>query len=246
MALSRARRWALWLAGGAAAVVVLAVGGTFIYFHFISGPTPAPLSLKTSGSTPTAGNSSAGNSPAGSSSAGSSSVTGSWNVAAGSVVGYRVQEVLFGQNHTAVGRTSTITGHITISGSTVTAGAFTVRMATITSDASERDAQFRGRIMDTSSYPTGTLTLTRPISLAPLPAIGAVRSYTASADLTLHGHTRQVTFPLTAERTAQGIEVSGSIPVVFADWGIPNPSFTGFVTTQDHGVLEFLLKLGRS
>jgi polyisoprenoid-binding protein YceI len=100
--------------------------------------------------------------------------------------------------------------------------------------------------MDTSAYPTGTLTLTRPIALAPVPAVGAVRSYAASASLTLHGHSRQVTFPLTAQRTAQGIEVSGSIPVLFADWGIPDPSFAGLVTTQNHGLLEFLLKLGRS
>lgn len=236
MASSRPRRWALLAVGAAAAVVVLAVGGTFIYFHFISGPTPAPLSLKTSGP--------AGTGP--SSAAGSSSVAGSWSVGKGSVVGYRVQEVLFGQNHTAVGRTDAVSGHITINGTTVTAGSFTVQMATITSDASERDAQFRGRIMDTSAYPTGTLTLARPIALAPLPAIGVVRSYTASADLTLHGHTRQVTFPLTAERTANAFEISGSIPVLFADWDIPNPSFTGFVTTQNHGILEFLLRFGRS
>jgi polyisoprenoid-binding protein YceI len=229
MAPSRPRRPALWLLGAAAAVVVLAVGGTFIYFHFISGPAPAPLSLKTPGSTGTAGGVAARN----------SSVAGSWDVSRGSVVGYRVEEVLFGQNHTAVGRTHAVTGHITISGTTVTSAAFTVRMATITSDASERDVQFQGRIMDTSSYPTGTLTLTRPIALAPLPAAGVV-------GLTLHGHTRQVTFPLRAERTARGIEVSGSIPILFADWDIPNPSFTGLVTTQDHGVLEFLLKLGRS
>jgi polyisoprenoid-binding protein YceI len=238
MAWSRPRRWALTAVGAAAAVVVLAVGGTFIYFHFISGPAPAPLSLRTSGPT--------GGSPAAGSSSAAGSLAGSWSISRGSVVGYRVQEVLFGQNHTAVGRTRSITGHITISGATVTSGAFTVQMAAITSDSSERDGQFRGRIMDTSSYPTGTLTLTRPIALAPLPAVGVVRSYTASASLTLHGHTRQVTFSLTAERTAQGIEVSGSIPVRFAAWGIPNPSFTGLVTTQDHGVLEFLLKLGRS
>jgi polyisoprenoid-binding protein YceI len=243
MALRRPRRWALWLVGAAAAVVVLAVGGTFIYIHLISGPTPAPLSLKTSGSTGSGDGSTGG---AEGVAAGGSSVAGSWNIRTGSVVGYRVQEVLFGQNHTAVGRTGAVTGHITISGTTVTAATFTAQMTTIKSDQSQRDDQFRGRIMDTSAYPTGTLTLTRPIALAPLPAVGVVRSYTASASLTLHGHSRQVTFPLTAERTAQGIDVSGSIPVLFADWGIPNPSFAGLVTTQNHGLLEFLLKLGRS
>jgi hypothetical protein len=55
-----------------------------------------------------------------------------------------------------------------------------------------------------------------------------------------------VTFPLSAERTPSEIEVSGSIPILFSNWDIPNPSFTGFVTTQNHGVLEFLLKFARS
>jgi hypothetical protein len=50
-----------------------------------------------------------------------------------------------------------------------------------------------------------------------------------------------VTFPLKAEFTASTIEVQGSIPVLFSKWGIPNPSFTGFVTTQNHGIMEFLL-----
>jgi polyisoprenoid-binding protein YceI len=233
----RPRRWVWWLAGAAAAVVVLAVGGTFVFFHFISGATPAPLNLK-----PSSGPSSTA--PAGESAA--TSVAGTWKITTGSVVGYRVKEVLFGQNHTAVGRTSAITGHVTISGTTVTAAGFTVQMATIKSDESERDVQFRGRIMDTAAYPTGTLTLTKPISLGTMPALGVVKTYRATADLTLHGQTRAVTFPLSAERTSSEIEVQGSIPVLFSRWDIPNPSFTGFVTTQNHGVLEFLLKLARS
>jgi polyisoprenoid-binding protein YceI len=233
----RLRRWAWWLAGTAAAVVVLAVGGTFIYIHLISGPTPAPLSLKPS---PGSGR------PAKAGDAAATSLTGTWKIAPGSVVGYRVKEVLFGQNHVAVGRTGAITGHLTITGTTVTAASFTVQMATIKSDESERDVQFRGRIMDTAAYPTGTLTLTKPIALGTPPAVGVVRGYTAAADLTLHGQTRPVTFTLSAERTASQIEVSGSIPVLFATWDIPNPSFTGFVTTQNHGVLEFLLKFARS
>ena len=234
---SRPRRWVWWLVGAAAAVVVLAVGGTFLYIHVINGPAPAPLGLKsTSGpsSTPSAGVSDA------------ASVGGTWKITTGSVVGYRVKEVLFGQHTTAVGRTSAITGHLTISGATVTAADFSVQMATIKSDESERDVQFRGRIMDTATYPTGTLTLTKPIALGALPAVGAVRTYTATAKLTLHGQTRPVTFPLSAERTSGELEVSGSIPVLFSRWDIPNPSFTGFVTTQNHGVLEFLLKLARS
>jgi polyisoprenoid-binding protein YceI len=100
--------------------------------------------------------------------------------------------------------------------------------------------------MDVATYPTGTFTLTRAIGLAPVPATGKIRTYHATGKLTLHGHTRQVTFGLSAQRTATQIQVSGSIPITFADWDIPNPSFAGFVTTDNHGVLEFLLVFRRA
>jgi hypothetical protein len=53
MARLRPRRLAIWVAGGAVAVALLAVGGAFVYIHFISGPAPAPLALKT-GAAPSA------------------------------------------------------------------------------------------------------------------------------------------------------------------------------------------------
>ena len=237
MARLRPRRFGLWALGGVAALAVLVAGGTWIYIHLIEGPAPAPLSLKSSTKTST-----------GTASTGTASITkvaGTWRVASGSIVGYRVDEVLAGQNNVAVGRTSTINGTMSISGTTVTSASFTVQMATIHSDQSQRDAQFNGRIMDTASYPTGTLTLASPVQLGVIPADGVVRTYQVAAHLTLHGHTRPVMFTLRAERTTAGIEVSGSIPVLFANWGIANPSFAGFVTTQDHGQLEFLVKLAR-
>jgi len=235
----RRRSWLRWALVAAAVVVVLAVGGPFVYIHFIEGPAPAPLGLSDSASP------GATASGAGSGQAAAATLPGTWTVAAGSRAGYRVNEVLLGQDNVAVGRTNSVAGHLTIRRSTVTAGTFTVKMDTIRSDRSRRDAQFDGRIMDVATYPTGTFTLTRSIALAPVPASGKVRTYRATGNLTLHGHTRQVTFGLTAERTATQIRASGSIPVTFADWGIPNPSFAGFVTTENHGVMEFLLVLQR-
>lgn len=242
MALSRGRRWAIWLAGGVVIIAALAVGGTYFYIHVISGPAPAALSLK-SGS-PAASTSSAGTSSSPSTAATGTAgpVAGSWKAGTGSVVGYRVKEVLLGQNNIAVGRTSSVTGTLTISGTKVTAASFTAQLATVKSDQSQRDAQFNGRIMDTAKYPTGTLRLTSPIELAPVPGAGTVKVYHAAGELTLHGHTRAVSFPLSAERTAAGLEVSGTLPVVFAQYDIPNPSFGSFVTTASSGTLEFLLK----
>jgi polyisoprenoid-binding protein YceI len=228
------RRWLRWLIAAAAVLVVLAVGGPFAYFHFVEGKSPAPLSLKASG-TPS------GTQSASAVAAGRAAVAGTWTVARGSQVGYRVQEILMGQSHTAVGRSAAVTGQMVIKGTTVSTAGFTVQMATIHTDSAQRDAQFDGRIMDVAAYPVGSFSLTRAFSLASLPVGGAIASFTVTGTLTLHGKAVAVTFPVKAERTAAGIGVQGSIPVLFSRWGIPNPSFTGFVTTQNHGIMEFLL-----
>ena len=252
MPFTRPRHWLRWLIGAIVVLVVLGVGGPFLYIHFFNGSTPAALSLPTASS-------SASSSPGGTATGGtgtanteaSGSLAGTYSVGSGSVVGYRVNEVLLGQSTTAVGRTTSVTGHLTIVGSTATAAAFSVPMDTVHSDKSERDGQFDGRIMDVSQYPTGTFALTSPIDLAPLPATGVIKSYTATGKLMLHGVTRAVTFTLTAERsTAKDggtqIEVVGDIPVLFSDYNVQNPSVGGFVTTQDHGLLEFLLVFGKA
>jgi polyisoprenoid-binding protein YceI len=253
MPFTRPRHWLRWLIGAIVVLVVLGVGGPFVYIHFFNGSTPAALSLPTASSSASSspGGTTAPSGTAAASTAASGSLAGAYRVGSGSVVGYRVNEVLIGQSTTAVGRTTSVTGHLTIAGSTATAAAFSVPMDTVHSDKSERDGQFDGRIMDVSQYPTGTFTLTSPIDLAPLPATGVIKSYTADGKLTLHGVTRTVTFTLTAERsTAKDggtqLDVAGDIPVLFSDYNIQNPSVGGFVTTQDHGLLEFLLVFSKA
>ncbi|MHB8465364.1 MAG: YceI family protein [Acidimicrobiales bacterium] len=231
--LSRRTRW---LIGAAAVALAVVVGGPFVYIHFIEGAAPAPLSLSSQSTATTV----AGDSSVVSSSSGS--VAGTWQVSSGSEAGYRVNENLFGQDATAVGRTTAITGSITIAGTTVRTGSFSVDMTKVSSDRSQRDSQFHGRIMQTSTFPTATFTLTQPIELAALPATSSTVTEKATGNLTLHGTTKLVTFTVTARRTASRIQVSGSIPVTFADWNISNPSF-GPVTTDDHGTMEFLLDL---
>ena len=151
------RRWLRWVIGAVVAVVVLAVGVPFVFFHFVEGSAPPRLSLSASAA-PGSGTGSA---------AAAASVAGSWRVSSGSQVGYRVQEILAGQSHTAVGRSNSVTGQLMITGTTVRTASFTVPMSTIHTDSSQRDAQFDGRIMDVAAYPDGTFTLTRAISLAP-------------------------------------------------------------------------------
>jgi len=242
MPFTRPRHWLRWLIGSVVVLAVLAVTGPFVYIHFFNGSTPAALSLPSSAATASGSSST----PAAGTVAAGGSAGGTWAVGSGSTVGYRVNENLLGQNTTAVGRTTSVSGHMAISGTTVTAATFSVPMATIHSDKSQRDAQFDGRIMDVAQYPTGTFTLTSPISLAPLPATGVIKDYTAHGNLTLHGTTRPVTFTLTTERKGTQIDAVGHIQVLFSTWNIENPSFAGFVTTQNYGQLEFLLVFNKS
>ena len=223
--LRRPRHWKRWVIGGIVAALIVFVGGPFLYFRVIEGPAPAPLRL-----------------PKRHASAGAAAVPvdGQWAVRGATQAGYRVNEVLFGQSNTAVGRTTAVTGRMTIAQSRVTAAAITVDLTKVSSDQALRDGQFQRRIMDTARFPTAVFTLTAPITLGAVPAVGGTVSERAAGTLAVRGATRPIVVSLSARRSPSTIEVSGSIPVQFSDWGIPNPSF-GPASTEDHGIIEFLV-----
>ncbi len=100
--------------------------------------------------------------------------------------------------------------------------------------------------MDTAKYPTAVFVLTKPIPLGRLAAAAGSSSVQATGTMTLHGTSRPVTVPLTVARSGAAVQVSSQMPIVFADYGIPNPSFAGFVQTQNHGIVEVLLHLAKA
>ena len=221
------------LLAGAVLALVLAVGGPFAYINLFQADAPERLGVATATTAEAASGVATG-----------AALDGTWTVGSGSQAGYRVEEVLLGQNVEAVGRTSAVTGELTVAGTQVTGGSFTVDLAQVTSDDDRRDDAFQGRIMETATYPTATFELTEPITLKKLPADGETVTATADGELTLHGTTRAVTVEVTVRRSGDTVNVSGSIPVTFADYGIANPSF-GPITTEDNGEVEFLLALTR-
>ncbi|MBB5787085.1 YceI family protein [Jiangella mangrovi] len=222
------RRRVLIGVGGLAALVVLVIGGTYLYVNVISGDAPDPLALET-------------NPPP--ASGGDVDLDGTWTVAGGSEAGYRVDEVLNGQDNTVVGRTSDVTGDITVAGGSATEGEITVDTTTITTDSGSRDSQFRGPILQTDEFPTSTFTLTSPVSLDGLEDGGPI-TVSATGDLKVRDVTHSIEVQLDVQRSGDGVQVAGSGEIQFADFDVDPPNL-GFVKVEDHGTVEFLLTLSK-
>lgn len=234
-AMSRRTRWVI-----AVVLLVLAVTvvGPFVYINFIKADPADRLSLDDvttttagDGSTTTSGDPGTG-------------IDGTWSTADGSVVQYRIAEVLFGQDSEATGAADGVTGTVEISGATVSAVDVEVDMTTFESPEAQRDGQFQNRIMETDEFPTATFTLTEPIDLGSIPADGEDITVQATGDLTMHGVTQEVTFELVARLTGSTFAANATIPITFSDYDIDDPS-GGPASVGDEGELEVLLVFER-
>jgi polyisoprenoid-binding protein YceI len=205
---------------GLVVLLVLAVG-LFIKLQ----PAPAPLVL-----------------PSGAASAPAGPLDGSWDVAAGSLAGFRVKETALGFSNDTVGRTSAVTGTLVMSGAQLTSAAVRVDLTAV-KVGGKTQPQF-AKSLGTARYPAATFTLTRPVTLSPAFASGATVRVTATGLLELNGASRQVTFTVSGRRDGTALQVAGSIPVTFSAWDIKGPSGYGLLgSLADHGVAEFLLVL---
>lgn len=244
-----------WIALGAVGLVVLAYAGIFIYTKIVNDAPDAldqsDLSEALETTTVPPPDQSESSNPAVTEPASTNSVEpaapteeresfdGDWIPTTASEFGYRVEEVIAGVGTTAVGRSNEIEGLLTIEGTTATVVDVEVQIANITSDDSRRDGRFSGAIMNSTEFPTAIFTISEPIEFGAIPVDGQVVA-TATGELTLRGVTNPVTFDVTAEATNDLIGILGSIPVVFADYGIDNPSFAA-IKTEDEGLVEFVL-----
>jgi polyisoprenoid-binding protein YceI len=202
------------------------VGGLAVDAHLTTAPAPLALP-KVTGTEP-------------SRSTDATSVDGVWSAGPGSVVGWRADQVLVGQQSTLVGRTSKVWGSVTIMGGTVSRGSFTVDMAALTSGESQTTQR---TVFDVTADPTATLALTSPIALGTVPADGRVHGYAVTGTLTFHGLTRTVHFTLSAERTPTGIDALADIMLALGEWNISIQGVPFLADIQSPAVVEVLLEL---
>ena len=216
------RTW--WITGGAVAVVAAgAIGGPLVYAALEEDAPPAPTvqaQPEEVALTP--------------------DTDGTWTIAPSSTAGYRVDEVLNGADVTVAGTTDQVSGTVVVSQGDLADADVTVDVASITTDSGRRDSYFRDNVMDVDANPTATFSVTE---VADLPEVtGTPVTVPVTGELTLAGVTQQVQTEISVVRTAGGIDVSGSVPVTFDDYGIDPPNL-GFVRVDDQGAVEFLLHL---
>jgi polyisoprenoid-binding protein YceI len=221
--IQRHRRLAQWVSGVVTGLVILAVGGTFVDFHFLAAQAPAELALPR---------------PQPGSPVATSAIAGSWKVGSGSIAGYRIQEVVLFQKKTIVGRTNNVSGSMVIAGGTATQASFTVHVANVATSKSERN------VMGVTNYPTAQFVLTRPIALGIISA-GESAEYRGVGSFTVHGVARIVTARLSAEYLGNSIYVLGDIPIPYSDWNISIAGAGVLGGLESPWTLEVLLRLNR-
>jgi polyisoprenoid-binding protein YceI len=239
------RRRGPWLI--AAVVLVPLAAIVAVYLLFFTDDSPDKLTLsETPATQPGATATTSGNGSA-------TGLEGTWNVAQGSVAGYRVKEKLASlpAQSDAVARTESVTGTVAVrrDGSRLVADGVdvTVDVSTLKSDPAEakRDNKIRTTGLETDQFPTATFTSTAPVTLpAGLEAGDAVKA-DVTGRLTMHGVTKDVTIPLDLRLTGAQGEVVGSLKFPFSDFGMSAPSIGGFVSVDSDATLEFKLLLTR-
>src|SRR2546426_5720154 len=174
------------------AVAVLALlGSAGAYAYFFSGLRTSPPSLALA-------------SPSASPATGASANAGAWQIATGSVVGYRVKEQFVGQtsSHEAVARTGDVTGQVTIAqtGSSyrMTSAQITVQLSGLASvdsvagyNVTNRDRIVQ-RSLDVSSFPTAVFEA-QSVALPAGAGTGQAVTGSVPRQLTVRGVTKDVT-----------------------------------------------------
>lgn len=178
--------------------------------------------------------------------------TGTWTVnpdlgaeAGGSQAGYRVDEELSGRGAiTVVGRTTEVAGTVEIDASTVTTAEIVVDMASVATDESRRDGRYRSALK-TDEFPTSMFVLTEPIDLGTVPGEDESITVEAIGEMTIAGVTNPVIATIDARINSGVLLLTGSVDVVFSDYGVDTPSAPIVISLDDEGQIEFQLFLTR-
>ena len=225
-------------------VLVVALGGGYLFFTSRTSDSPPPAALDPAPST------TAGQATGTTQADGAASPDGTWQVSddGSSYVGYRVREQLasLGSPNEAVGRSTAVTGTMEVAGATVEAVKIEADLTQLTSDEPRRDNAIRQRGLESDRYPTASLELAEPIQLESTPAQGEEVRGQGKGRLTVHGVTREVDLDLRGRWNGSTIQVVGQLPVKMSDFQIQAPRFGPVVSIEDSLAVDLSLMFERA
>ena len=224
-----------------AALALLGTAGAYVYFFSGLRTSPPSLALASPGASPATDASANG---------------GTWQIATGSVVGYRVKEQFVGQtsSHEAVARTGDVTGQVTIAqtGSSyrMTSAQITVQLSGLASvdsvagyNVTNRDRIVQ-RSLDVSSFPTAVFEA-QSVTLPAGAETGQTVTVSAPGKLTIHGVTKDETLTVQIQVSGSQVQAAGSIPINMNDFGVSTPQVP--ITRVDPNIkIEFQLLLAKA
>jgi polyisoprenoid-binding protein YceI len=175
-------------------------------------------------------------------------VDGTWELTAndvqGSFVQYRVHEKFAAGlvDNEATGKSTDVTGTLTVDGDTVSDIEVTADLTGLTSDSTFRDNAVKGRGLETDKFPEAKFVATAPVKLPAAPVEGETITVDVPGELTLHGVTKAVTAPVEARWDGTTIQiVVKALNINFPDYGITAPTGGPVAEVDDHGDLELQL-----
>jgi polyisoprenoid-binding protein YceI len=241
------RRRLAFAGAGVALIALLGIGGAYAYFFSGLRSAPPPLAL----ATPTPGASSSATPAA------PGDLAGTWKVASGSQAEWRVTEVVLATNtpHSAVGRTSGVTGGLTVqqdaSGLTASNLTFTADLTQLASvdqlaghDVSQRDQLVR-QSLRVSQFPQATFASAEAVAIPAGLTTGQQVQLSLPGQLTIRGVTKDVTATVMVQESGGEVQAAGSIPTDMATFNVPPPN-APFVTVGKNVTIGFALNLSRS
>jgi polyisoprenoid-binding protein YceI len=232
-----------YLVPAAGVPVLAALAVLAVYAYFFSGlrSAPAPLAL----STPTPG--------ASASPPASGDLSGAWKVASGSQAEWRVKELFAGESsqHGAVGRTTAVSGDLTVSGQEVSSFSFSADLSQLASvdtvfghDVRQRDQVVR-QALGTGQFPLATFKSSQAVAVPAGLAAGQQVQLQVPGQLTIHGVTEDVTATVTVQLSGTQVEAAGSIPTDMQSFNIQAPR-APFVTVDPNVTIGFVINLSKS
>jgi hypothetical protein len=231
------------IAGGvAAALVVLALAGSYAYFFSGLRSAPKPLSLTSRTQSPAARS--------------GGTLAGTWSAGSGSLARYRVKEVFAGQTaaHEAVAETSSVSGTIAVrdtsGGGAMTDLQVTSQLTDLHSadsvaglSVSRRDRIVQGSL-STSQFPNATF-VARNVQLPASLAGGSTVKLTVPGQLTIHGVTRTEQVTVQVRVAGATADAAGQTSFDMTDFAVQPPQVP-ITTVQPQVTLEFQLNLAKS